>query len=618
MNRIVKRVIWCLTIASAFTVFATRSWAATNAAFLERVAEDIRHLSSDELEGRGPGTKGLQRAAEYIRDRFLDLGLRGAGDKNLNMRPFEIAIDTKVIEANTSLVLRGPNGQLLELVAGEDYQPLAIGGPGTTQAAVVFAGYGISAPKLEYDDYQSADSEGQVVVIIRREPQQGDADSVFEGKRTTAHSYIQTKIRAAKESKAAAILLVNDPFSTNQNKQDPLTAPTGFGTRGQGLPFAHIKQSVLNQLLQQSPVEAGEESLASVQAISSKIDETLIPLTQSLDGWTAELKFTFEEVKADVSNVIGVIEGEGPLADETVVIGAHYDHLGYGPFGSRRPASREVHNGADDNATGTAAIMELARRFAERENKPARRLVFIAFTAEERGLVGSKHYLDDPLFPLESTVAMLNFDMIGHLSEDGLIVGGVRTGKEFAALVDKVSEKEDLKVKTGGPSGGSDHVGFNAKGVPALFFFTGMTEIYHTPDDDFDTINVPGTVQTIDFAERVLDEIVRLPERPEYVKTARRGRRRGAVAYLGVVPDYGSDQGGLRLDDVNPDSPAQQAGLKPGDIVVKFGDVEVADLQGLMSALRKYRAGQEVDVVIRRDEQETTLKVKLGRPPRRR
>ena len=617
MNRLTKLLILCLALTSATAlIFISKSSAATNAATVERVAEDIRYLSSDELEGRGPGTKGLQVAAEFIRDRFLELGLRGAGDENLNMRPFEIAIDTKVIEANTALILRGPDGQQLKLAAGEDYQPLAIGGPGTTQAEVVFAGYGISAPNLKYDDYHTGDAEGKVLVIIRREPQQDDPESVFDGRRVTTHSYIQTKIRAAKNNKAAAILLVNDSFTIDKNKQDQLTAPNGFGSRPQGLPFAHVKQSVVNQLLQKSPVESGEEILASVQAISSKIDETLTPLTQPLDGWTAELRFAFEEIKADVSNVIGVLEGDGALANETIVIGAHYDHLGYGPFGSRRPESREVHNGADDNATGTAAIMELARRFANRDDKPARRLVFIAFTAEERGLVGSNRYLEDPLFPLESTVAMLNFDMIGNLREEGLIVGGVRTAKEFAGLVDKASENGDLKVRTGGPSGGSDHVGFNQKGIPALFFFTGMTKIYHTPDDDFETINVPGTVQTIDLAEWILDQIIRMPERPQYVKTARRSRRRGAVAYLGVVPDYGGGRSGLRLSDVNPDSPADQAGLKTGDVVIKFGDVEVATIQGLMNALRTYGAGQEVDVVVRRDEETMTLKVKLGRPPR--
>jgi hypothetical protein len=372
-------------------------------------------------------------------------------------------------------------------------------------------------------------------------------------------------------------------------------------------------------VLEKSPVKSGEESLASVEAISAKIDETLTPMTQPLEGWTAELDFTFETVKAEVSNVIGFIDGEGPLANETIVIGAHYDHLGYGPFGSRRPNERAIHNGADDNATGTAAVMELARRFAEREEKPARRLVFIGFTAEERGTIGSNRYVEKPPFALEDTVAMLNFDMIGSLREDGLLLGGVGTGKEFASLVERICEDRELKVKTSGPLGGSDHLGFYRKGIPVLFFFTGITKLYHTPDDDFETINMEGAVQTIDFAEHMLDELAGMSDRPEFVKSARtgQGRGRGAMAYLGVVPDYGGGDGnGLRLTDVNADSPANKGGLKGGDVIIKFADIEVADIQDLATGLRKYKAGQQVDIVVRRDDAERTFNITLGEPRR--
>jgi hypothetical protein len=561
----------------------------------------------------------LEEAARYIRDRFLSLGLQGAGEDGSFMRPFEITIGTKVVTKKTSLVLRGPDGEEIKLKLAEDYQPLATGGGGTAKAPIVFAGYGISAPKLEYDDYQGSDVEGKVILIIRREPQQDDPNSAFDGKRVTPYSYIRTKLQTAKQNKAAAVLLVNDPFTTRAKKQDRLDPPSGFGTRATGVPFAHIKQSVADRILDESSVKVGEESLTSVEAIAAKIDETMNPMTQPLDGWHAELEFTFETVKADVSNVIGVIEGEGPLANETIIIGAHYDHLGYGPYGSRRPNERAIHNGADDNATGTAAVMELARRFAESKEKPARRLVFIAFTAEERGILGSNHYLAQPVFDLENTVAMLNFDMIGNLSEEGLLLGGVRTGKEFASLVERISESGELKVRTTGPVGGSDHLGFYRKGIPVLFFFTGMTKLYHTPDDDFETINLEGAVQTIDFAQRVLDELAGMPERPQFVKTSRtpRGRGGGAMAYLGVVPDYaGADEKGLRLTEVNADSPASRAGLKVGDVIIKFGDIEVASVRDLATGLRQHKAGQKIAIVVLRDDSEMTLDVTLGEPRR--
>ncbi len=620
MNRHITRTTFlCVSLVVALTLglFTTAS-AANNTAKVDRVAEDIRYLASDELEGRGPGTKGLEKAADYIRGRFQSLGLQGAGHDGAFTRPFDITVDTKVVPEKNTLVLRGPGGQELNLKLAENYQPLATGGSGKAKAEVVFAGYGITAPKLKYDDYKDADVEGKVLLIIRREPQQDDPKSVFDGKKVTGHSFIRTKLQAAKKNKVAAVLLVNDPFTTKAKKKDQLTAPRGFGTGGSGIPFAHVTQEIANQLLEKSPVTSGEESLTSVEAISAEIDENLSPMTQPLEGWTAELEFTFETVRADVSNVVGVIEGEGPLANETIVIGAHYDHLGYGPFGSRRPRERAIHNGADDNATGTAAIMELAKRFAERENKPARRLVFVAFTAEERGLVGSNYYVEKPLFELQNTVAMLNFDMIGNLRDDGLLLGGVRTGKEFASVVEEINEDGELKVKTTGPMGGSDHLGFYRKGIPVLFFCTGLTKLYHTPDDDFETINVEGAVQAIDFAERVLDQVAQMPKRPEFVKAPQTGHgRSGAMAYLGVVPDYGGGPGnGLRLSDVNADSPAGKGGLKAGDVIIKFADIEVADIQDLAAGLRKYQAGQKVDIVVRRDDAEKTVNVTLGEPPR--
>lgn len=592
------------------------AWAENKAAKVNRVGGDIKYLASDELEGRGPDTPGLQKAAEFIRDRFKELGLKSGTKDGSYFRPFEISIDNEVVKSETSLVLRGPDGQELRLKMGEDYQPLATGGSGQVKGQVVFAGYGISAEDLEYDDYQGNDVAGKVVLILRREPQQENPHSKFNGEKLTKHSYIRTKLNAAKQAKAAAVLLVNDIPTTKEAKKDELSKPNGFGSSSMGIPFAHLKQSIANQLLKNVPLKADETSLANLEAVSQYIDEKFTPVTQPLEGWTAELETKFKTVKSEVTNVVGVLEGEGPHADETIVIGAHYDHLGYGPFGSRRPNERAIHNGADDNATGTAAVMELARRFAQRSEKPARRLVFIAFTAEERGIIGSNYYLEKPLFPLEKTVAMINFDMIGNLGDDGLLVGGVKTGKPFADLIEKVSKNSELKIKPSNSLGGSDHAGFYRKEIPVLFFFTGLTDLYHTPDDDFETINVDGTVQVIDFAEQVLSELTKLPKAPEYVKVSRSSSPgRGSMAYLGVVPDYGAGDGnGLRITDVSADSPAAKGGLQGGDVIIQFGEIEVADIQGLAAGLQKYKAGQKVKIVVQRDKEKKTLEVELGSP----
>jgi hypothetical protein len=230
-------------------------------------------------------------------------------------------------------------------------------------------------------------------------------------------------------------------------------------------------------------------------------------------------------------------------------------------------------------------------------------------------LIGSAHYIEKPLFPLDKTVTMLNFDMIGRLRKDGLILGGVRTAKQFAKLVEAVTADGKLKVKTSGPMGGSDHTSFYRKNIPAMNFFTGMTKEYHTPQDDFETINVAGAAQTIDFAERLLLKLVALPKRPVYVKSTKPARGGGQMAYLGVVPDYAGTNDGLRITDVNAESPAAKGGLKADDVIIKIGEITVADIQGLADGLRKYKAGATVDIVVQRGKEKKSLKVTLGKPP---
>lgn len=605
-----KLAVWIGFICVAL-VWASPAWSSDRDSIVARIGNDIRTLSSDEMEGRGPGTDGLEQAAILIRDHFESLGLKGAGTDGAFMRPFSYDVGTQVVEKKTLLILRGPDGQEHKLELGKDYQALATGGSGKLKADVVFAGYGITAPNLKYDDYENADVKGKAVVVIRRKPQQDDDKSPFSGRGAMRHTFLRTKTQLAKKAGAAAVLMVNDPFTTKKNKKDELSSPNAG--QGSNIPFAHLKQSVVDTILKETPVKVGDKELASVDAVAAEIDDQLTPMTQPLEGWTAELELVFERVKDDIMNVVGVIEGEGPLADETIVIGAHYDHLGFGPRGSRRPNVRAVHNGADDNATGTAAVMELARRFAQRDKKPARRLVFIAFTCEERGFVGSRYYINNPLFPLDKTVAMINFDMIGHLDNNGLLLGGTASAKEFPKLIEKASGDIDFNVKTSGVSGGSDHSVFYRKDIPILFFFTGITSIYHTPEDDFETINVEGAAQTIDFAERILDEIINLSQRPEFTKVAAPSRTFRAQAYLGILPDYSAGDG-ITVKEVTPGSPAFKGDMKAGDVIIKIGDVEAKNFMGMTQALRQYKAGQKVKVIVRRGDEERTLDITLGKP----
>ena len=612
-----RRSVLALTAALALLIqpLVHASENANRTTAIERVGGDIQYLASDELEGRGPGTKGLQIAAEFIRDEFKQAGLTSGTADGSYMQPFEIDMDTKAVKEKCRVTLNGPDGKEHVLELGKEFQPIAYGGNGKRKAEIVFAGYGIAAPKMKYDDYEGADVEGKILLIIRREPQQDDAKSAFDGKKVTTHSYIRTKLQAAKKAKAAAVLFVNDPLTTTRNKKDELVAVSGFGTGGMGVPFAQLKQSTVNALLASSPLTTADGTkLDNVAAIESHIDKAFAPMTQPLEGWSADIELTFEKIKSTVANVVGVIEGEGPLADETIVIGAHYDHLGFGPFGSRRPNPRKLHPGADDNATGTAAIIELARRIGGRTERPPRRLVFVGFSAEERGLIGSNYYVKHPLYPLEKTVAMFNFDMIGQMKEDRLIVNGVPSAQELDALVDTANAERELEIRKGNVAASGDHYGFYQKGIPAVHFFTGITKQYHTPDDTFETINVEGVVRTIDYVERLLDSVAAMPQRLKFVKAKTTRSARGGMAYLGVTPDYAGGGDGLKIDEVANESPAKKAGLLAGDVIVQFGDIPVADIQGLADGLRSNKAGDKVQVIVKRGDKKVTVTVTLGRP----
>lgn len=588
---------------------------------LTRVTKDIRYLASDALEGRGVQTKGIVVAADYLRDEFKKAGLKSGTPDGSYFQYFDVPIREKVDSSETWLKITAAGSEAVSLKAGEDFQPQQAGGPGAANGEIVFAGYGISAPDLGYDDYAGTDVKGKIVLIVRREPQQQDKDSKFNGTETTEHSYIATKLRAARENGAAGVLLVNDRLTAPTAEQDELSQPSGFGaaSRDQMIPFAHIARAQADRLLKASPVVAGDKKLDNLAAIEEHIDESFKPVSQPLADASAELSSSFKTKSVKAWNVIGVIEGEGPLADETVVIGAHYDHLGFGGYGSRRRGSTEVHNGADDNATGTAAVLELARRFASAEKKPARRMVFIGFSGEERGLIGSLYYAENPTYPLDKTIAMLNFDMIGNLRNNRATLGGTATGSGLEAVAKAAAAAVPVDVNIqGGVSGGSDHLSFIRKRVPVMFCNTGLTDLYHTPEDDFETINLTGAVKVIDFCEELLKGVVAMEERPGFLQMQRTRRR--PRTYLGVRTTSPEDDEvkGTLVQAVTAGSPAANAGLKVGDLIQKVGDTEIKEMRDLFTALSGKKPGDKVTVSIVRDGDAKEIEVELAAPQRRR
>ncbi len=605
--------IWILALLAVVTRSA---WANdghgvhTETAEYKRVSREIEFLASDELEGRGPGTEGIDRAADYIRDQFRELGLKGGAADGSYYQPFPLSLGNQLVDGSAKLVLESGDGERRELKVGRDFQPMTIGGDADVTGQLVFAGYGISAPKIPYDDFEGIDVAGKIVVIFRREPQQADESSPFDGKRVSAHSYIRTKLLRAAERKAAAVILVNDPYTTAKS-EDMLAPVNGFRGASRKVPLVQIRQSVLDQILATSPVRTADGTeLKNCTQIAAYIDEHLQPVSTPLTGWKASLQAKFVKRETIVKNVVGVLEGSGPQADQTVIIGAHYDHLGYGGFGSRRPGVYAVHNGADDNATGTSALLELARRFAALPEPLPRRIVFIAFSAEERGLVGSRYYVEHPLFPLEKTAAMINFDMIGNVRDNKLLVFGTGTAKAFAPLIEPAAEGTGLTIDAkSGVLAASDHWPFVRKKVPAFHIFSGMTDIYHTPEDDFETINVEGVVQTIDFTEKLALAIARLPEQPVYVETTRQRmpRSRKGVGDYGFTPDYAARVTGVRVGSVKPESAAAQGGLQAGDVIVAIGTTTIKRPPDLIRALRSADRSKPLTLTVERSGKTVTL-----------
>lgn len=595
--------------------------AADNEAVLElrkgataRIDHDVKYLASDELEGRGPGTAGIEKAAEFIRDEFKKAGLSSAVSDGSYFQPFIVPLGRHPVPEKTFLEITGPDGDTWKLELGKDFQ--AFYGPNQelVEAPIVFAGYGIAAPDLGYDDYAGLDVEGKFVMIVRREPQQDNKESKFDGDKVTAHSYFATKIKQAVDRKAAGVLLVNDPFTVKKAKKDPFAPQGSVNLTRQKMVFAHLTQDAANRLLGKRPIKSGDTSLTSVEAIETHIDGDLKPISQTLEGWTARYRGEFVSEEAETVNVAGVIEGSGPLADETIVIGAHYDHLGFGGMGSRRPGDKSVHNGADDNASGTAAILELARRLAK-SGPLRRRVVIVAFSGEERGLLGSKFYAQQPLIPIEKTVAMFNYDMIGNLRDNKVEVHGSGSGSTFDKLVDSVASQSPLSVKKNRrvmPA--SDHFSFYQKEVPVLLFFTGLTPIYHTPEDDYESLNIEGISKVTEFSEAVILAAINADEKPVFQRNTQPQRGRG-IPFLGFTPDYRPNVGVI-IGALSDPSPVGEAGAKVGDLVELIGGTKVPDVASMIGVIRQKKPGDTVDFVVKREgeEKSITLKVKLGRP----
>ncbi|MCP4251707.1 MAG: M20/M25/M40 family metallo-hydrolase [bacterium] len=570
----------------------------------------IYYLASDELGGRDVGTPGIERAAQYIADQFAACGVEPGGVDGTYFQPFEVDLGAK-LSPDGHLTVTGWDPERPPVIK-EDFTPFTWSNNDAFDGEVVFVGYGLEDPDREYDDYAGLDVHGKVVLMLRREPTSWS--SGFGNYSRLAR--FDNKVGTAKEHGAAAVLIANQ--TPDEDDEDRLMPFFSRGMGNYGLPALHVTRAWADELL-----EAG--GLDSLESLQDRLDaDETEHCSAPLEGIRLAGQAGLSHSSAETRNVLGLIRGRGPLADEYVVIGAHYDHVGRQArrsfFGRRGDAEPEIHNGADDNASGTAGVIELGRALADaaRQGRLRRSVLLIAFSGEEKGLLGSRHFVKEPTVDLDSMVACLNMDMIGRMDPDSdiLSVYGTGTAEEFRDLLRRAADETGLVLEESEPSSGrSDDAAFVAVDIPAIHVFSGMHADYHRPGDDPEKINEEDTARVVQLIYDVAWDINQADRRPTYVQTsgfASIGRSKRVV--MGVYPGMGDDAtgAGLLIERVVPDGPAAKAGLKGGDRIIGIGGQEVGGMDGYMEAIRSKKAGDEVEVVVTREAEELTLTVKLS------
>jgi Peptidase family M28/PDZ domain/PA domain len=600
----------------------------------ERFRDDVAWLADDARGGRGTGSPGLEETADWVAARFEEAGLQPLGDDGGWLENFSVRGGRRLSPEGNSLTV---GGQPLEL--GSEWRPLRTARSADVSGPVVFAGYGIIDADGGRDDYAGLDVKGKVVVVLRKGPRCDEPgsryatqDAVGNPNPAVEHISFAGKVNAAFRQGAAALLVVNDPLhyppGTPQDAPQDFTSIGGDrGSVGASMPAASLTAA------------AGMELGLDVAALQAALDRGETPTVTVFEGQVGDLAVRTDRPQIATANVLGFLPGSDP-SGEYVLIGAHMDHLGAGTAESSRGgpgAMGQIHNGADDNASGTAGLLEVARLLGERRDELRRGVVFAAWSGEEMGLLGSRHYADQPKLPLERLVAVINMDMIGRSTDGYVAVEGVGTSPGFSELVmaahNELGAGLDLHLAER-PSDNSDQASFYDKGVPVLAFFTGLHDDYHMPSDDVEKINAQAGADIATLAGEVVRRLAMADARPVFTKPG--ARPAPAVAAGGTtapdphagVPDsapvpyrvvfgtspdmtYQKDDG-VRISSVRANTPAEACGLKAGDLIVALDDKPVRTLEDYSALLFSHKPGDSITVTVKRGEEQLTLKAVLA------
>jgi hypothetical protein len=566
-----------------------------------RYLNDVKALTAPSMEGRGDGTKGLTRAAHMLEKRYRQLGLKPAGS-NSYFQPFTVITGAQLRSHNRFSVQDGAQKQELKL--NQDFVPFSFSSSGSVSAPVVFAGYGASADEFGYDDYGGTDVKDKIVVVLRYEPAGFAEKSGNTG--LTRHAQLISKAINARNHGAKAVILVNGKLGDGE--EDLLTRfGSVSGPENTGIVLVQVKNDIADRWF-----HAAGKSLTEVQG---EINHATKPQSFSFpDTLHMSINVDIETTRATVNNVLAYLPGK---TDQYVIIGAHYDHLGRGNYDSLAPSQiGQIHPGADDNASGTAGVLELARMFSPMKGQLERGILFASFAGEELGLLGSAHWVQEPTLPLDKAVAMLNMDMIGRIKDDKVYIGGVGTGSTLKTVLEQEQSKSNFKVEySPGGYSASDHTSFVSKHIPVLFFFSGLHSDYHKPSDTWEKINPQAAARLVDVVGNTGLQLASASERPTFIAVVEDkplgGAGGGYGPYFGSIPDFGQVENGVKFSDVKPASPAEKAGFKAGDILVQFGDKPIKNLYDFTDALRRSKVGDVVEVTVMRDGKPVKASVKL-------
>jgi len=578
-----------------FVLIISRSNTSSSEITEDEIMNHIRYLSHENREGRLPGTRGSKDVIAYLIKNLKSYGVRPAFGKSYT-QPFDIKTGIQLGPLN-NLILNKDT-----MIVGSDYLPIFFSANGNFSGEVVFAGYGfqINEKELKWDDYEGLDVKDKWVIVMRHSPERNQPHSIY-----APHSPLHKKMLVAKDNGAKGIVFVSQ---IEDEELYPLKYVPGF--KNNEAPAIILSKNKANKIF--------ERVGWSTKKIQDEMNQSLKPLSFQLGVLNFNATIDIEPVISKGANVVGEIRSRNrEYRDDYIVIGAHFDHIGMGGpgSGSRKPEENQIHPGADDNASGIAGLLELAQKLSANINYLKRSVLLIGFDAEEKGLLGSKHFIESSPIKIENITTMINMDMIGRMSDSSYTVGGVGTSPSFEYLLDSLKNNRPFNLIMNKPGfGPSDHATFYTKNIPVLFFFSGVHDEYHTPADTWQLINLQGEKHILNFIYDLTYYLSRYPNRPVFQeagpKKGQMGSPKKLTVTFGIMPSYSSTEKGLEVDGVSrSDGPAAIAGIKKGDVIKSINEKSISDIYEYMDRLSTLKPGMTVPVLIERDGEKILLDV---------